>query len=634
MIVGKMAHSVVENFLNQTMTIEQSVDHAIAYLGTIADEDVKWGKTGNREKILKDFTNAWKMYFDEMPTYEHVLLIEKQLSSFAEDNLQGRTLKSPIPFMGIPDLVFRENGKIIIEDFKFKSNHTDTSEGIEPMYWFQSLFYYYLVKNELKEEPAEMRFREVKISKNKDNSSQHNIITINFQSEDFDFMKAHFWYQIFGFFKFIENADADSYFPYNIYDQMDGKETFNAMQTSVFGYKMDTAKKSDLVKMEKDEFKNTKFIESNTPTSIEWKIKYKFQEFGIALEFAEKKDGYAYDRYLFVPSRGVKMSEVKKYAEDVSQATEFENVRIVAPVPGTKFVGVEVPRDDRGEASVDKKTAFPIGRDIDKKLYSLDLSNSNTPHLIVAGRSGSGKSVLLKNLIKQPPKNTLFAIIDPKRVEFGPIAKSDPKKIPLYGSTITEATNILLALKKEMNNRYLELESKGLTSIEWTKYKRVVIMIEEMAFLMQSTEKIDDPTDAERYSKEYSEYLEKQREQQENAIFAMFGGRRPKKIPEPKPVKQITASQLALSLLTEISAMGRACGIHLILATQRPSVDVIPGIIKANIPARLCFATSSAVDTKVVLDGDYGAEKLSGLGDGLYIDGSGKDPIRIQTPKL
>lgn len=154
------------------------------------------------------------------------------------------------------------------------------------------------------------------------------------------------------------------------------------------------------------------------------------------------------------------MSEVKKYAEDVSQATEFENVRIVAPVPGTKFVGVEVPRDDRGEASVDKKIAFPIGRDIDKKLYSLDLSNSNTPHLIVAGRSGSGKSVLLKNLIKQPPKNTLFAIIDPKRVEFGPIAKSDPKKIPLYGSTITEATNILLALKKEMNNRYLELENK------------------------------------------------------------------------------------------------------------------------------------------------------------------------------
>ena len=159
-------------------------------------------------------------------------------------------------------------------------------------------------------------------------------------------------------------------------------------------------------------------------------------------------------------------------------------------------------------------------------------------------------------------------------------------------------------------------------------------MIEEMAFLMQSTEKIDDPTDAERYDHEYSEYLEKQREQQENAIFAMFGGRRPRKIPEPKPVKQITASQLALSLLTEISAMGRACGIHLILATQRPSVDVIPGIIKANIPARLCFATSSAVDTKVVLDGDYGAEKLSGLGDGLYIDGSGKDPVRIQTPKL
>lgn len=634
MVVGKMAHSVVENYLNGSMTVEQSVDHAINYLGTIPDSDIKWWKTGSREKILKDFTSAWKMYFDEMPTYENVLLIEKQLTSIATDSLQGRTLSSPIPFLWIPDLVFRENGKIVIEDFKFKSSHTDTSDGIEPMYWFQSLFYYYLVKNELKEEPAEMRFREIKISKNKDNSSQHNIITINFKSEEFEFMKAHFWYQVLWFFKFIENADEDSYFPYNIYDQIDGKETFNAMQSTVFGYKMDTAKKSDLVKMEKEEFKNTKFIESNTPTSIEGKIKYKFQEFGIALEFSEKKEWYAYDRYLFIPSRWVKMSEVKKYAEDVSQATEFENVRIVAPVPWTKYVGVEVPREERWIANADKKISFPIGRDIDKKLYSLDLSNSNTPHLIVAGRSGSGKSVLLKNFIKQPSKNTIFAVIDPKRVEFWPLYRDPKNNIGLYGTNITEAVSILSHVRDEMNRRYAELEKKWLTDISETKYKRIVVLIEEMAFLMQSTEKIDEPTDAERYHKEYKIYLQKVEKQQEEMTFTIFGRRKPKKIQEPKPVKKIPASQVALSLLTEISAMGRACGIHLILATQRPSVDVIPGIIKANIPARLCFATSSAVDTKVILDGDYNAEKLSGLGDGLYIDWSGKEPIRIQTPKL
>ena len=456
MIVGKMAHSVVENFLNQTMTIEQSVDSAIAYLGTIHDEDVKWGKTGNREKILKDFASAWKMYFEEMPKYENVLLIEKQLTSIATDTLQGRTLTSPIPFLGIPDLVFRENEKIIIEDFKFKSAHTDTSDGIEPMYWFQSLFYYYLVKNELKEEPSEMRFREVKISKNKDNSSQHNVITINFKSEDFEFMKAHFWYQILGFFKFIENADADSYFPYNIYDQLDGKETFNAMQSTVFGYKMNPAEKSDLVKMEKEEFKNTKFIQSNTPTTIEGKIKYKFQEFGIALEFAEKKEGYAYDRYLFEPSRGVKMSEVKKYAEDVEQATEMENIRIVAPVPGTKYVGVEIPREERKFSKLKKDDVMPIGRDINKKLYSLDFANSDTPHVLIAGKSGSGKSQLIKALIESRPKDYFLVCIDPKLVE---LSKYRNESI-LYASLPEQALMVLENIIFEMNDRYRKMEQK------------------------------------------------------------------------------------------------------------------------------------------------------------------------------
>lgn len=396
------------------------------------------------------------MYFEEMPKYENVLLIEKQLTSIATDTLQGRTLTSPIPFLGIPDLVFRENGKIIIEDFKFKSAHTDTSDGIEPMYWFQSLFYYYLVKNELGEEPSEMRFREIKISKNKDNSSQHNVITINFKSEDFEFMKAHFWYQILGFFKFIENADADSYFPYNIYDQMDGKETFNAMQSTVFGYKMDSAQKSDLVKMEKEEFKNTKFIQSNTPTTIEGKIKYKFQEFGIALEFAEKKDGYAYDRYLFVPSRGVKMSEVKKYAEDVSQATEFENIRIVAPVPGTKYVGIEIPREERKFSKLKKDDIMPIGRDINKKLHSLNFSNPDTPHVLIAGKSGSGKSQLIRALIESRPKDYLLVCIDPKLVE---LSKYRNESI-LYASIPEQALMVLENIIFEMNDRYRKMEQK------------------------------------------------------------------------------------------------------------------------------------------------------------------------------
>lgn len=272
---------------------------------------------------------------------------------------------------------------------------------------------------------------------------------------------------------------------------------------------------------------------------------------------------------------------------------------------------MEVPRENRGVATCDKKVAFPIGRDIDKKMYSIDLSNPNTPHVIVAGRSGSGKSVFLKNLIKQQPKDTLFTVIDPKRVEFGRLKTEKKNNIYAYGSTIHEAISIIISLRDEMKRRYQELESKGLTDISDTKYRRWVLIIEEMAFLLQNKEKISDPTDEKRYDEEMEKYQKAMREIEGNPLMGAMG--RVKKPKAPKEPKQVPASEIVLSLLIEISAMGRAAGIHLILATQRPSVDVIPGIIKANIPARLCFATSSSIDTNVVLDADYGAEKLAGL---------------------
>lgn len=575
MIVGKMAHKVVENYMSG-IDINIAIENSITYFNNeVQDNEVKWGKTGSRENILKDFTSAVKMYFEEMPKYENVILSEKQITSIVTDEIQWRKLQSPIPFLGIPDLVFRENEKIIIEDFKFKTKHTDISDGIEPMYWFQSLFYYYLVKNELKEEPSEMRFREVKISKNKDNSSQHNIITINFKSEDFDFMKAHFWYQILGFFKFIENTDADSYFPYNIYDQMDGKETFNAMQSTVFGYKMDSAQKSDLVKMEKEEFKNTKFIQSNTPTTIEGKIKYKFQEFGIALEFAKMQEWYAYDRYLFEPSRGVKMSEVKKYAEDVEQATEVENIRIVAPVPWTKYVGVEIPKENRKFSKIEEKDVMPIGRDINKKLYTLDFTNPDTPHVLIAGKSGSGKSQLIKALIESRPKDYQLVCIDPKLVE---LTKYKNESL-LYASFPEDALMTLENIEYEMKMRYRKMEREWVSEIG-NLAPRMMVVIDEYASLKL----------------------------------------------HPKLGKEIE------KILINLTNMGRACGIHIIIATQRPSVDVITGLIKANIGCRICLSVASQIDSKVVIEQPW-AEKLAGKGDLLYVY-PWQEPIRLQALSL
>lgn len=645
MVVGSMAHSVIEMYF-QGSSLENAIESNTTWFNNLKDDEIKWGKTWTREGIMKDFHKAVKFYFEEMPDYWTVKYTEKNLEYDITDVIWGVEVTSPIPFMAVPDLV-AENEILFAEDFKFKDKFSSEDEDgeIDAWYWTQAFFVYYTVKKDLWRALDEMRFREIKYSKNKDPGSQHKVITINFKSEEFETQKAFFWYQLLWMCKFIENADIDSYFPYNIYDNMDWKETMKLLRNTVFWYSQENAEKSDIVKVERADIRETKFLEATMPTTVEEKIKYKFQEFGIALSFAQKQSGYAFDRYLFVPSRGVKMETIKKFSGDVSQATELEHVRILAPVPWTKYVGVEVPREERGVVTCEKKVAFPIGKDIDWKMHSLDLSNPNTPHLIVAWRSWSGKSVCLKNFVKQSGKWVNFWVIDPKRVEFWWL-KADPKnKIVMYGNTIEEAVSLLIVSREMMLNRYTDLEKNGQSDIsEDTAYQRFVLIIEEMAFLMQSKTKMEDPIDKERYEKEMAKY------QRDFAMWERWTAGLPsaedrktmeaeemktvyKPLP-PRQIKFIEVRELVLNILVEISAMGRAAGIHLILATQRPSVDVIPGIIKANIPARLCFATSSSVDTKVVLDQDFGAEKLSGLWDGLYLDGTGREPVRIQTPKI
>jgi len=195
-------------------------------------------------------------------------------------------------------------------------------------------------------------------------------------------------------------------------------------------------------------------LQSSVPDSIEERIKYKFQEFAIALDFDNKQSGYAFDRYLFVPSRGVKMSDVRKYADDVSQATEIENIRILAPVPGTKFVGVEIPRENRKFKKYTKAVGTPVGIDMDGSVTPFDITDSNTPHLIVAGRTGSGKSEFLKVLIESFGRSHSLVLIDPKYVEL-----SDYRKRAMaYGNTAREAVDLLTKMKIKMTERYQEME--------------------------------------------------------------------------------------------------------------------------------------------------------------------------------
>lgn len=525
--------------------------------------------------MIERFTKSVMMYFEEIPKYGKILGIEKDMLHAVSDTIGGSMIVSPLPFKGIADLIYEEKGDIIVEDFKFVSSHTPVDDGPHPNYWTQAMFYYYLVKAEYKKDPKEIRFREIKGSKNKAGASQQNVITLNYQSEDFELQKSFFWYQLKGMLKMIEDADVDTYMVYNTFDMLSGREAFQQLISTQFGYAQDPLDKSDLVRTEKGAIKETQFIEQKTPDSMEEKMQFKFQEFGIALQFVEKKEGHAYDRYLFKPNRGVEMAKIRKYVDDVSQATEIENVRILAPVPGTSYVGVEIPRVERKFEQY-KEGTMPIGVDIDGKVYTFDLADPNTPHMIVAGRTGSGKSQFLKVLIESRPARTSLCIIDPKRVELTQYKKLCGRDD--YGCDPLEAWFMLSNLKDRMDERYRYMEDHGHTDIsQGTKYDRVMVIIEEYAAL--------------RLDKKYGNEIE--------------------------------------DLIIQLTNLGRAAGIHMILATQRPDVKIISGRIKANIGCRVCFATSSQIDSKIILD-TIGAEKLAGKGDMLYLY-PGQEPVRLQS---
>lgn len=573
MVVGGLCHSAIEQILKwaeQQVAIEQQ----LLVFENMQDDTIKWWKKWSREDIIKNFVSGVQMYLEEKPKYEKIIAIEQRIESVIEDEIGGKKLVTPIPLLGIPDLVFEEQNEIIIEDFKFKDKKASEDEDVHPMYWMQAIFYYYLVKALLNRTPKEIRFREIKYNKNKDWSSQHTVIIINYSSKDFETQKVYFWYMMLGMLKAIDGADVDTYFPYNIFDRDDWRNTFDLLRSTQFGYQQDKNEKSDFSKIEHADIKETQFLESKAPDTIEAKIKYKLQEFAIPLTFERVQSWYSFDRYLFNPSRGVKMSDLKKYWEDIAQATEKENIRVLAPVPWTKYVGIEIPKEDRRFVQLGaKERKMPIWVDIDGNVRYYELEDSNTPHLIVAGKTGSGKSEFLKVIIETCPRSTKLYLIDPKRVE---LAKYKSRAIK-YWNEADEAYTILDGLYTTMMSRYKKMELSGTSNIKDTSFNRILCIIEEFANL--------------RLDKLYWKEIEE--------------------------------------LVVKISNLWRAAGVHLVIATQRPDVTIISGRIKANIGARVCFAVASQIDSKIILDCGW-AEKLAGKWDMLYLY-PGNNPERLQS---
>lgn len=329
--------------------------------------------------------------------------------------------------------------------------------------------------------------------------------------------------------------------------------------------------------------------------------------FGVSVEMDEVTIGPTVTRYALKPAQGVKLSRIVGLQNELALALSAKTIRIEAPIPGKSLVGIEIPNKEKSTVGLatllsddkfqnsPKPLTIALGRGLSGKSIFGNLAKM--PHLLVAGTTGSGKSVTIHSIItsllyRNGPEDLQFIMVDPKRVEL-----TLYNKIPhLLTPVITDAKKTILSLKwaaREMDRRYDILQAESVQNIEsyhanvYEKSKKkddgvaerlpyIVIVIDELADIMQT----------------YPRELE--------------------------------------SAIVRLAQMSRAVGIHLILSTQRPSVNVITGLIKANIPTRVALQVSSQIDSRTILD-QGGAEKLLGAGDMLYSCADNPHPERLQS---
>ncbi len=345
-------------------------------------------------------------------------------------------------------------------------------------------------------------------------------------------------------------------------------------------------------------------------------IKRTLQNFGINVEMDEISIGPSVTRYSLKPAEGVKLSRIVGLQSNLELALAAHPLRIEAPIPGKSLVGIEIPNSTKttvGLASLlgteeyqtsPKPLLVSLGKGISGKSHFANLAKM--PHLLIAGATGSGKSVTIHAIItsllfRNSPDAMKFIMIDPKRVEL-----TLYNKIPhLLTPVITDAKKTILALKwaaKEMDRRYDILEAESVRDIE--SYHTNIL------------------------GPAVKKAVKNPQEVKEGAM------------PETMPYIVIIIDELAdimqtyprelESAIVRLAQMSRAVGIHLILSTQRPSVNVITGLIKANIPARIALQVASQIDSRTILDAS-GAEKLLGAGDMLYLSGEMSKPQRLQS---
>ncbi len=358
------------------------------------------------------------------------------------------------------------------------------------------------------------------------------------------------------------------------------------------------------LKLLKEPVKHQQQAEKGAIQATVRKLESTFVSFGVKAKVTKVHVGPAVTKYEVYPEAGVKVSKIVNLHDDLALALAAKDIRIEAPIPGKSAVGIEVPNKEVAAVSLrevlDTKQAmngnilsFVLGRDISGEAIVAELNRM--PHLLVAGATGSGKSVCINGIItsilmRAKPHEVKMMMIDPKKVELN-IYNGIPH---LLAPVVTDPKKASRALKKvvaEMERRYELFSDTGSRNIEG-------------------------------YNEYVKRYNSEEEDQQPLLPYIVV-------IVDELADLMMVASSDVEDAITRLAQMARAAGIHLIIATQRPSVDVITGVIKANIPSRIAFSVSSSTDSRTILDSG-GAEKLLGRGDMLFTPVGSSKPTRIQ----
>lgn len=610
-VVGQAAHKAVETYLKGgRKDVTGAIDAGQKYLDQVSDMGIDYGKTGNREKMNKDYISAVNNYFEELPDWgnREIIYVEESLTKVIHDHMGN---EMPLPAKCFVDVVWRSKqvetfagreypaGTLFVEDHKFMRSFTEDDGITDPTKVRQAFFNRLILREDLGAEPAAVLFRETKISKNKDGSAQSQYYVLDFNEIDAEFPA--FVQLYYDCTRYVMNADA-IYLP-NPSDMFDGRDSWLSYRDNLISIeapKVIHKTKADTIVVEKQYQESAPAKVENRNLDPEEKIRLKLQEFGIPVHMEETHKNSSVIMYTLKPSRGVKMSTIEKHAKDIAIALEAKSIRIQAPIMGTDKVGIEVPNEDRQvvpfflDGAPNQKMGLeqgtlkiPVGMDVYGETIIKDLADM--PHLLIAGSTGSGKSVMLNVILhslltQNTPQSLNLVLIDPKRVELAAFA-DQPHVLSRVIHKHNEAIKALTWLVEEMDERYEKLQKAKVRSLqayndEYTdQIPRIVVVIDEFASLILTKEKGE--------------------------------------------------TSLAELMIVRLAQEGRAAGIHLVIATQRPSVDVVTGLIKANLPTRICFMTTSKTDSTIVLD-QTGAEELVGKGDMLLLDPNKRGLQRLQ----